>query len=415
MKIALIMNKFLLFDFRFLFLAAMLVFLPGLEALKNICAFLFVLTWFLYSKRNNDWGGKWRIIDSLFVLWLLADILISINAVITHNLSGGGFSDILRFVLIAWVVSRTQFSNENISKLAIAAIIGTILTLVYSYYSTDGVLKELNSVGHINHTAIFLLITYSISLTLLLFNYKNLKNYQKIILYIASIILFLSTIDTDSRAAFAMLLLITSINFIYFLIKLRKISILLLFLFVASCVGISFHQNPPHALERILKSENILQDETREKIRNFSYYAFKVNPLFGIGFGNYDQIKIEDIQDLVLKDKVSFDADLFLTSSHAHNLYYTYLVSGGIVIFTIFLWFWFYIFWIIKKLIFTRQKNEWIIHSSLSIVLINLLVGWFNTTFHHEHAILSMFILGLLISQDRFFQLNDNSSINKYI
>ncbi len=173
------MNKFLKLDFRFLFLAAMLVFLPGFEALKNICAFLFVISWLIYSKRNNDWGGKWRIIDTIFFLWLIADLLISVNAVVTHKLPGGGFSDILRFILIAWVISRTYFSNENIIKLALAAIVGTILTLGYSYYSTNGVLEELYSVGHINHTAIFLLIAYSISLSLLLFNFNHLNIYQK--------------------------------------------------------------------------------------------------------------------------------------------------------------------------------------------------------------------------------------------
>ena len=51
------MNKFLQIDFRFFFLAAMLVFLPGLESLKNICAFLFVISWLLDSKLNNYWGG----------------------------------------------------------------------------------------------------------------------------------------------------------------------------------------------------------------------------------------------------------------------------------------------------------------------------------------------------------------------
>ena len=398
------MNKFLQIDFRFFFLAAMLVFLPGLESLKNICAFLFVISWLLDSKLNNYWGGKWRIIDTIFFSWLLADILISINAIMAHDLSGGGFSDVLRYVLIAWVISRTYFSNEDKKKLALAAIFGTILTLAYSYYSTNGVLEELYSVGHINHTAIFLLIAYSISSSLLLFNFNNLTFHQKIILSITSAILFFTTIDTDSRATFAMIVLITLMNFIYFMIKLRKISMVLVFLLVSFLVGASFIHNPPRALERIIESENILKDDTRHKIHNFSYYVFKDNPVLGIGFGNYGHMEINDIQDSVIKEKGIFDRSQFISSSHAHNLYYTFLVSGGLLIFTIFLWFWFYIFWIIKKLIFTRKENEWIIIVSLSVSLINLLIGWFNTTLHHEHAILSMFILGLLISQYRISQ-----------
>ena len=70
------------------------------------------------------------------------------------------------------------------------------------------------------------------------------------------------------------------------------------------------------------------------------------------------------------------------------------------LIFSIFLWFWFYIVWILFKLR-SSKENEWIILSSISVLLINLTIGWVNTTLHHEHAILSMFVLGILISEYR--------------
>ena len=184
------MTKIDAVDARFLLLVAMLVFLPGVEALKNIFAFLFVLSWILISKKNNNWGGKWQIIDSIFLLWILADIFISINAVITHQLSGSNFRDVIRFVLIAWVISRINFPKEKLRELAIISVVASLITLAYSYYSTGGILKELHSVGHINHTAIFLAIAYSISLSLLLFAFHSLKNYQKIILLISTIVLF---------------------------------------------------------------------------------------------------------------------------------------------------------------------------------------------------------------------------------
>ncbi len=79
-------------------------------------------------------------------------------------------------------------------------------------------------------------------------------------------------------------------------------------------------------------------------------------------------------------------------------------MSGGLLIFSIFAWFWFYIAWVIIKLI-TRRENEWIVLSSIGVVLVNLGIGWVNTTLHHEHAILSMFVLGLLIAQFRKSEL----------
>jgi O-antigen ligase len=394
------MNKITAVDLRFLCLAAMLVFLPGVEALKNIFAFLFVLSWILISKKNNNWGGKWKIIDSIFFLWILADIFVSVNAVITHQLPGSNFRDVIRFVLIAWVLSRIYFPKDKLFELALIAVIATVITLGYSYYSTGGILKELHSVGHINHTAIFLAIAYSISLSLLLFDFNNLKKFQKIILLLSTIVLFSATIDTGSRASFGLIIIITLVYFIYLLIKYRKFTSFLLFIGLVSSVGVFFILNPPKALERIQSNDHILQDETRDRIRNFSYYAFKKNPLFGIGFGNYGGIKIEDIKSEIIKDKGVFDSKLYLPGSHAHNVFYTYLVSGGLLIFSIFIWFWLYIVWIIFKLR-SAKENDWIVLSSIGVSLINLGIGWVNTTLHHEHAILSMFVLGMLISEYR--------------
>jgi Kef-type K+ transport system membrane component KefB len=71
-----------------------------------------------------------------------------------------------------------------------------------------------------------------------------------------------------------------------------------------------------------------------------------------------------------------------------------------VLLFSIFTWFWFYIAHALFKLR-TTMENRWIFVSSASVVMINLGVGWVNTTLHHEHAILSMFVLGILISQYR--------------
>ena len=393
-------NKLARVDIRFLFLIGLLIFLPALEAPKNIFAFLFVLSWAVIAKKNNYWGGKWRIIDSILLLWILADIFVSINAIITHQLTGSGFRDIIRFVLIGWLLSRTNFSKERLTQLALVVVVAVIVTLIYSYYAGHGELKELYSVGHINHTAIYLVIAYAISLALLLFNFNNLNSYQKITLVVTTIVLFITTIDTGSSAAFGLLIFITLIDFLYLIIRLKSLTLALAVILVATCIGISIIQNPPWAVTKYLQKQQFLDDTSRQRMRAFSYYAFKTNPILGIGFKNHGQITMEDIKDAVIKDKGVFDNDFISPGSHAHNVYYTYLISGGLLIFSIFAWFWFYIVWVIIKLI-TRRENEWIVLSSIGVVLVNLGIGWVNTTLHHEHAVLSMFVLGLLIAQFR--------------
>ena len=388
-------------DFRFLCLAAMLVFLPGVEALKNIFAFLFVISWALYAMKTDYWGGKWELIDTLFIFWIFAAVFISINAVITHQFPGDGYTDTLRFVLIAWILSRVFFSDEALSKLVLLAVLATLVTLAYSYYSTNGELKELHSVGHINHTAIFLLITYSIALSLFLFNFNNLNSYVKVLLCPALIILFLTILDTHSRATFGIILFISFLNTFYFVIRLKKIAFVLGLIIVFTGIGLYFLFNPPMALERIIANEHLFIDHERARINQFSYYAFKANPLFGIGFGNYGLLEINDeIIRLIIDDMGFFNIDLYKNSSHAHNLYLTYLVSGGLLLFLILIWFWLYIGYIILKLL-RNQEISWLLLASINVIIINLGIGFVNTTFHHEHALLSMFILGLLLSKYR--------------
>jgi hypothetical protein len=391
-------------DIRFLFLLGLLVFLPGFEVLKNLFAILFVLSWVVVAKKNKYWGGKWRVIDSIFLLWILADITVSLNAIITHQFSGSNFRDIIRFVLIAWVLSRTDFSKERLTQSSLLALVALIFTLGYGYYAGQGELKELYSVGHINHTGIFIVIAYSISLSLLFFNFNALEKYQKIILVLTTIILFLTSIDTSSKAVFGLLVIITLLNFLYLVIKVKKFSLAVIVLGFVSCIGILLAYNPPEALVEIQGQKSFFDDSIRKQINNFSYYAFKSNPFLGVGFGNYSQITLDDIKPYVIADKGVFDINLYSTASHAHNVFFNYLISGGLLIFSIFAWFWFYIVWIIIKLIIKRE-NDWIVLSSIGVVMVNLGIGFVNTTLHHEHAILSMYVLGLLIAQYRKNQL----------
>ena len=68
--------------------------------------------------------------------------------------------------------------------------------------------------------------------------------------------------------------------------------------------------SPPIALQEIQGQKSIMDDARREKIRNFSYYAFKASPYLGVGFGNFSQISMEDIKPYVIADKGIFNSKL---------------------------------------------------------------------------------------------------------
>jgi hypothetical protein len=388
-------------DAKFIFLALMLIVLPSFEALKNLFVVLFLVSWVFISKRDKKWGGKWRLIDAIFLLWVLADIAAGVNAVIVHGQPASGSRDIIKFVLVGWVISRSGFSTVQMIHLSVTAIIFAIIPLAYSYLNCNGGgCVELNSVGHVNHTAIYLLSIYTISLSLFVFNFKNIGNFLRIVLALASIILFYVVIDTHSRAASGLISVITLMAMLYSIYYYRSWRLLIISLSLISLTFIALVYNPPAVMGKFINSSGPFEDSSRQKIRNFSYYVFRIDPILGVGMGNFPNFSHNDIKDDVIKNEGGYDKGKFIPYAHPHNLYYAYLTGGGVILFSIFSWFWLQIVNIIYR-VSKKSNEEWIVFSGISVTMLVLGIGWVNTTLAHEHALIAMFVLGLLISRDR--------------
>lgn len=388
-------------DAKFIFLALMLIVLPSFEVPKNLFAVLFVTSWAFISYRSKNWGGKWKIIDTIFLLWILADIIVGINAVVVHGQPASGSKDIIKFVLVGWAVSRSGFGISQIVNLSVTVIIFAVIPLAYSYLNCNGgTCVELNSVGHVNHTAIYLLIIYTISLSLLVFNFKNIGNFLRTILVLTSVVLFYVVIDTHSRAASGFAAIITLMAMLYSIYHYRNWCSLIISVLLLSLATTIVVYEPPPVINKFINGSSLAGDSPRQKIRNFAYYVFKIDPILGTGIGNFPNFGHEDIKDLVIQDKGVYNKSQFMPFAHPHNTYFIYLTGGGVLLFSIFSWFWLNIVQIIYRV--NKSSNEkWLVFSSSSVVMIILGIGWVNTTLAHEHALITMFVLGMLISLDR--------------
>ena len=389
-------------NYKFFFLVLMLSVLPILEAPKNLFALLFVLSWFIIALRTKDWGGRWRLIDTIFLLWLLADIAVGINAVIIHDQPANGSKDIIRFVLVGWAISRARFTTKQMVYLTLMAIFFTIITLAYSYLNY-GLLPRLHSVGHMNHVAIYILIIYIASLSLLIFNFKGIGNLIRISLILASIILAITVLDTNSRAASGLLVIITLMAIAYAVYLYRSWSVVTISALFISIVLITSVYNPPSVINKFVTGSSLISDSSsRHKIRNFAYYVFKIDPILGTGMENFPNFDHADIQDMVIKEEGTYNKKKFLPFKHPHNVYLAYLSGGGLVLFSIFGWFWFEITKIVHKMK-DSCNDRWFIFASSSVIMSVLGIGLVNTTFANEHALIAMLLLGFLISRYREF------------
>ena len=259
---------------------------------------------------------------------------------------------------------------------------------------------RLHSVGHVNHVAIYLLIVYITSLSLLIFNFKGIGNLARIFLILTSVTLAIAVIQTDSRAAIGLLVFVTLMAIFYAIYLYRSWCVVTISALFMSIVLIISVYNPPGVVNKFVHQVSLVSDSPRTKIRNFAYYIFKIDPVLGVGMENFVNFNHEHIKDLVVEDKGVYNQKEFLHHAHPHNVYLTYLAGGGLVLFSIFAWFWLEMANIAYKM--RDYANErWLVFGSVGVIVSVLGIGWVNTTLANEHALIAMLLLGFLVSRYR--------------
>jgi len=92
---------------------------------------------------------------------------------------------------------------------------------------------------------------------------------------------------------------------------------------------------------------------------------------------NFPNFSHKDIKDIVIKDVGKYDQNKFKPFAHPHNVYFAYLTGGGILLFSIFIWFWLQVVNIIYRLN-KAPEDKWLIFNGSRVVLIVLAVGLIN-------------------------------------
>jgi O-antigen ligase len=399
-----------LFQIDIMLLGLMILSLPSIEAPKNIFLVGYLLTRVI--SEIVDWEKriiKWNYWDSIFFLIVLTSFLSTIFAGMPHLEEWKGYLVLLTAILTGWSLSRAQYSRENYNGLFKLIILGAIPPLLWGLYQylivhTKNSL-ELHSVGHVNHSAIYLVIIFGASLGWPL-SYLSLDKFKKkfynldiLALCILSTIFFISLIIGQSRGAYGVGIIL-GLLIIYYVGKNNKIKLLGSFLIVLIVL-----------LSIILKTDVIQkqianQDDNnilsyRDKVWNVSMEASRFSPLFGIGLSNWHFITIDQLKKSLENRGEKFDANNYFFPGHSHHLYLSALVERGVVGLLVTLTF--MLFWL-RNIV---KTYNWAIKSqdsiklwsgSLSAWVATFGIGFVNTTFHHEHAILACLFLGIYLS-----------------
>ncbi len=399
----------------------MIISLPSVEAPKNFFLVGYLLTRTIFE--FVEWRQrkiKWTHWDSLFLTFVSTAFMSTIFAGMPNLEECKGYMVLLTAILTGWLLSRAQYSRENyqgLFKMIVLSAVAPLLVGLYQYLIIHTKPNlQLHSVGHVNHSAIYLLMIFGASLGWFLSHFsldkfKNkLPNLNYIFLGILSLIFFGSLIVGQSRAAYG-LGIILSLLITNFVIRSKKIKLI-------GCIGImlivlSSIILKTDVIEKQIKSQEV-NDVTSGRIQvwNISLEASRLSPIFGIGLSNWHFITLDQLKKSVQARGGKFDANNYNFPGHSHSLYFSALTERGIVgllVTLIFMLMW--LRHIIKTYNWATKSQEsirlW--SGSLSAWTATFGIGLVNTTFHHEHAILACLFLGIYLSYTRqYHQKNIN-------
>jgi hypothetical protein len=184
-------------------LSLMILSLPSLEAPKNIFLVGYLLTRLTTEIIQFNKGMKlWTSWDYLFLTIVLTAFLSTLFAGMPYLEEWKGYSVLLTAILTGWFLSRAQYSRENYQGLFKIIVLSTLAPLLVGLYQYLIIHTKPNlqlySVGHVNHSAIYLVMIFGASLGWFLSHFSfdkfkiNLSNPYLIALGILSLIFFVN-------------------------------------------------------------------------------------------------------------------------------------------------------------------------------------------------------------------------------
>jgi len=363
--------------------------LPLTEAVKNLALILFLIIAF-YSTYKKDITIKFDLIN-ISILLMPVFIFIGSYFSIDPKNTLEGLDSIATMSILFIYVRELSWTEKQVKYLFLSMFSGFLITLGMGYYKYIMLHKtflELNSVGHVNHSAIYMLFIFTISLSYFILSYRKLEKKYLLFIMLVNISAGISVFVTGSRATMYSLLGILVLFIIYSSLYLnKKILLSLGALFLIGGILLYFSMNS-YTIYKF--QEGIFYVSGREDIAiGFINSWLHHNKLFGIGLNNSSLIELTDYYANYSTERISH-------YSHAHNTFLTYLSERGIVGLGIYIIFIFSILVNLLKKFFLNPKNKFVV-MGIFIWILNFIISFANTTFHHENAILMLIIWALAI------------------
>ena len=407
-------------------LLALAFVLPLVEAPKSFFLGLYAISWIAYRVRDRDWGGRWDAWDTLFALWLGSGVAVAAFSGIKYQ-EWSGTSDLVRYVLLAWLVKRGGYNDRTWVAVLVAVVAGTACTLAVGYWVwflkhlsvheanpqfslfdvlfryRSGIPVELKSVGHVNHSAIYLAIVTGVATGLAMAFWSRLGRTPRVFATIVILVFVAAVIHMASRGALlAMAVAAIVLSAAWW--PRSRVPALAMAAAIASLTIAAFVLDFEIARKTEQYREKGIVLSYRDTIWNAALAAVDCYPLFGVGMDNYNRITLERIEEWRREAGKPFDPSRYTATAHGHSLFFNAIAERGWVGFGV----------LAAVLIawaaslargYPGRGGTPVVWSAwaaaLSAWTVTTAAGVFNTTLHHEHGMLAAMLLGIWLAVRR--------------
>jgi O-antigen ligase len=382
-------------------------FLPLFEAPKNIAFLAYVVTWAVNRARSRDFGGRWDLWDTLIALWIASGYLAAAFAGL-HGNEWIGARDLHRYAMVLWLAKRGGYSPREIQWILGTLVASTVIGIAYGYWrmwSGEGKsgMLQLHSVGHVNHTAIYIAIVLGLWAAWLYSCWQAWRPGTRAVGVAVSTLFVVALMETASRAAIGVgLALLPALALLWW----RRWRFLLpaSVIVVAAIItlGIFGGVEVVQKQQRDVTQQNVLA--FRDGVWRMGFAAWERFPLFGVGMDNFSLITHTRVKAWRAESGKEYEADRYVQFPHGHSLYVNTLAERGTVGFAMFaavLLAW--LLWLARFRPRAQDADiDWILWGGAAGAwFVTAAAGSVNTTLHDEHGILAVLLLGLWLSRRR--------------
>jgi O-antigen ligase len=392
------------FPFETGLLLAFCIFLPLVEFWKGFALLAYVFAWLANRLRTRTFGGDWQMWDTVIIAWIGSAYLAAAFA----GLGGSAWAktgDVATHALLLWLVMRAGYSERELRWVLGALVVSTVAGLADGYWRLwSGAGKsntlQLHSVGHVNHTAIYIAIMLGVCVSWLFARWQRWRaNYRGAALAVTALV-FTSLVVTASRGALGVGMLVVLLLAIAWWPRWRT-PLVASAVTAAVVASVLIGSGAEVVRKQIADSaaDNVLA--FRDGIWRMGLVAWEKYPWFGVGKDNYGRITYELVRTWRAEAGKDYDPSNYVRFPHAHNLYVNTLVERGAVGFAGFAAL--LLAWLAALLRYRPRPEEsdfaWLAWGgAASAWLVTAGVGAVNTTFHHEHGLLAVLLLGIWLS-----------------